>query len=163
MAASLLSRPRLLGLGVLVLAGAAGVVGFLAGRASVPTPPQAELVAHGAGTRAALQTPQRCRPGAFLEADRILGSAVALAQALPRDTPAGARSELDSILYTGLVQARSEVHCVAGVLTHGYDRAYADTLRKAVALAEQRGLSADVAAVGRDVVQALEYNKPIGR
>jgi hypothetical protein len=107
------------------------------------------------------QTAQTCRAGAFLEADRILGSVIAVNLALPEETPLAARAELDSILYTGLQQAKSEVHCVAGVLTHGYDKAYAETVKKAVALAQQRKLSKDVIALGEEVVLALQANQPV--
>jgi hypothetical protein len=107
------------------------------------------------------QTTQPCRAGAFLEADRILGSVIAVNFALPDETPLAARAELDSILYTGLQQAKSEVHCVAGVLTHGYDKAYAETIKKAVALAQQRKLSKDVIALGEEVVVALQANQPV--
>ncbi len=146
-------------------------VGAIVGRVSTAPPAVHVGVKHGmhagahgtpVGARVALQTRVACRPGAFLEADRILGSVVVVARAMPAAAPVGARGELDSILLTALQQARAEVHCVAGVLTHGYDKSYADTMRSAVSLAEQRGLSPDVAALGRDVVRALEANQPMG-
>jgi hypothetical protein len=107
------------------------------------------------------QTTHACRTGAYLEADRILGSVIGASLALPADTPPAVRMELDSILYTGLQQAKSEVHCVAGVLTHGYDRAYAETIEKAVMLARQRELSKDVVALGEDVIAELRANRLI--
>lgn len=113
----------------------------------------------GAAGRRILQTPHACRAGAYLEADRILGSVVGISLALPPDTPPAVYTELDSILYTGLQQARSEVHCVAGVLTHGYDKAYAETIEKAVMLARQRKLSKDVIALGDEVIASLRANR----
>jgi hypothetical protein len=103
-----------------------------------------------------LQTAKPCRTGAFLEADRILGSVINISRLLPANTPEGARAELDSILYTALQQAHSELHCVAGVLTHDFDRAFAETIRRAVALAQQRKLSRDVVALGEEVAMKLE-------
>jgi hypothetical protein len=109
--------------------------------------------------RAIPQTATPCRPGAYLEADRTLNSVVVLHRTLPADTPKNAAGELDSILYTALQQAKSEVHCVAGTLTHGYDKAFADTMRKAVAIAKQRGLSQDVTNIGEEVIAALTANQ----
>jgi hypothetical protein len=111
--------------------------------------------------RAIPQTATPCRPGAYLEADRTLNSVVVLHRTLPADTPKNAAGELDSILYTALQQAKSEVRCVAGTLTHGYDKAFADTVRKAVSVAQQRGLSQDVVKIGEDVVAALTANQPM--
>ncbi|MGL4575699.1 MAG: hypothetical protein ACRCV9_13030 [Burkholderiaceae bacterium] len=111
--------------------------------------------------RAIPQTATACRAGAYLEADRTLNSVVALHRLLPADTPKTATGELDSILYTALQQAKSEVHCVAGALTHGYDKAFADTVRKAVSVAQQRGLSQDVIKIGEDVIAALAANQPM--
>jgi hypothetical protein len=102
------------------------------------------------------QTARSCRMGAFLEADRILGSVVNISRLLPPDTPEGARAELDSILYTALQMARSELHCVNGVLTHGFDRSFAETTRRAVGLAKARNLSKDVVTLGEEVIAQLE-------
>jgi hypothetical protein len=123
--------------------------------------PDAHAVSASSTEPGILQTAHACRAGAYLEADRILGSVVGASLALPADTPPAVRTELDSILYTGLQQAKSEVHCVAGVLTHGYDRAYAETVEKAVTLARQRKLSKDVVALGEDVSASLRANRPM--
>jgi hypothetical protein len=130
-----------------------------AGHGAAMNASTAHSVRTDASERSIPQTAQACRAGAYLEADRILGSVVGASLALPPDTPPAVRTELDSILYTGLQQARSEVHCVAGVLTHGYDRAYAETVEKAVTLARQRKLSKDVVALGEDVIAALRANR----
>ncbi|MFM2398319.1 MAG: hypothetical protein RL341_476 [Pseudomonadota bacterium] len=129
------------------------------------TPDAHAMHAHGHSAKPAArvipQTAAPCRPGAYLEADRTLNSMVVLHRALPASTPKNAAGELDSILYTALQQAKSEVHCVAGTLTHGYDKAFADTVRKAVSLAQQRGLSQDVLKIGEDVIAALTANQPM--
>jgi hypothetical protein len=108
------------------------------------------------------QTAQSCRQGAFMEAEKILGSVVNVDRLLPKETPEVARAELDSILYTALKMARSEMHCVSGVLTNGFDRSFADTARRAVALAKARGLKKDVVLLGEEIVQQLEREtKPL--
>jgi hypothetical protein len=111
--------------------------------------------------RAIPQTAMPCRAGAYLEADRTLNSVIALHRMLPTSTSKNAAGELDSILYTALQQAKSEVHCVAGTLTHGYDKAFSETMRKATAVAQQRGLPPDVIKIGDEVAAALAVNQPM--
>ena len=105
--------------------------------------------------------PAACRSGAFVEASGILGSVAQIADQLPAATPERTRAELDTVLFTALKQARAEVHCVAGGLTLGYDRAYAQTVERATQLARQRGLHADVVALGQETAAALRDNRVI--
>lgn len=104
---------------------------------------------------------QPCRQGAFVQAVAIIASVVEVANALPADTPPRTRAELDTVLFTSFKQADSEAHCVAGVLSHGYDQAYASTVQRGVDLAHARGLGKDVEALGEEVVRVLRANKPV--
>jgi len=103
----------------------------------------------------------RCRSGAFVEASSIINSVVEIAAALPEDTDARTRRELDSVLYTALKQARSEVECVQGGLRHGYQHAYALVIRRGGALALERGLSADIATMAEETAKLLEANEAV--
>jgi hypothetical protein len=103
--------------------------------------------------------PHACRSGAFVEASRIVNSVVEIAQALPANTPERTRAELDTVLYTALKQAKSEVHCVTGGLSYGYERSYAAVISRGIALARSRQLSSDVLDLGDSVVAALLANK----
>jgi len=103
----------------------------------------------------------RCRSGAFVEASSIVNSVVEIAAALPVDTDARTRRELDSVLYTALKQARTEVECVQGGLRHGYEHAYALVIRRGGALATERGLSADIAAMAEETAKLLEANQAV--
>jgi len=105
----------------------------------------------------------RCRSGAFVEASSIINSVVEIAAALPADTDARTRRELDSVLYTALKQARTEVECVQGGLTHGYQHAYALVVRRGAALATERGLSPDIAAMAEETAKLLEANQAVNR
>jgi hypothetical protein len=105
--------------------------------------------------------PAACRSGAFVEASGILGSVAQIADQLPATTTERTRAELDTVLFTALKQARAEVHCVAGGLTHGYDRAYAQTVERATQLARQRGLHADIVALGQETAAVLRGNRVI--
>jgi hypothetical protein len=118
---------------------------------------------HAAPALAAhVQTTQKCRAGAFTEAANIINSVVEIALALPANTPDRTRAELDTVLYTALQQAKTEVHCVIGTLSFGYDQSYAKGIARGVALARSRGLSADVIALGEGVVAVLEKSAPGG-
>jgi hypothetical protein len=109
----------------------------------------------------AVDLPTGCRSGAFVEASGILGSVAQIADTLPAATAERTRAELDTVLFTALKQARAEVHCVAGGLSHGYDRAYAQTIERATRLARQRGLHADVVRTGEEAVAALRANRVV--
>ena len=101
-----------------------------------------------------------CRPGAYMEADRILGSLVLISRKAG-DMGREVQDELDSILYTALQQAGTEVHCVAGKLTHGFDQSLFMTADQATRLAQQRGLSKDVVELGERLTIALSQNEAI--
>jgi hypothetical protein len=103
----------------------------------------------------------KCRAGAFVDASNIVNSVVEIAMALPPNTPDRTRAELDTVLYTALRQANSEVHCVAGALSYGYERSYAGVIRRGVALAQSRRLSADIIELGNKVVATLESNRRV--
>jgi hypothetical protein len=100
-----------------------------------------------------------CRQGAFVEAAGILNSVAEIAHQLPAGTPDRTRAELDTVLYTALRQAHSEVHCVAGGLRFGYDKAYAQTLDRVTDLARQRDLHPDVQRLGQETSAALRENR----
>ena len=102
-----------------------------------------------------------CRQGAFVEAASMINSVVDIALALPSDTKTQTRAVLDTVLTTVIVQARAEVHCVAGALRFGYQRTYADTVRHGVALARARGLPANLLEKGIATALILEQNQPI--
>jgi hypothetical protein len=117
---------------------------------------------HAAPVLAAhVQTAQKCRAGAFVDAANIINSVVEIAMALPANTLDRTLAELDTVLYTALQQAHTETHGVAGTLSFGYDQSYARGVARGVALAKSRGLSADVIALGNSVVAALEQNSAI--
>ncbi len=108
-----------------------------------------------------VQTAHVCRAGAFLEAASIINSTVDIAMALPPNTTERTRAELDTILYTALKQAKSEVHCVSGALNFGYERSFAGVIKRGVALAQSRRLKQEVIEVGMSVVASLETNRRI--
>ena len=149
----------------LMLAASAGWMAGRATQANAATPANAEQSAH-AGMKSPLSAPPlepakaSCRQGAFVEAASIINSVVDIALALPSDTKTQTRAVLDTVLTTVIVQARAEVHCVAGKLRFGYQRTYADTVRHGVSLAKVRGLSADVIQKGNETVEILERNQP---
>jgi hypothetical protein len=108
-----------------------------------------------------VQTAHTCRAGAFVEAASIVNSTVDIAMALPPNTGERTRAELDTILYTALKQAKSEVHCVSGALSFGYERSFAGVIKRGVALAQSRRLKQEVIEAGNSVVAALEANRRI--
>jgi hypothetical protein len=108
-----------------------------------------------------VQTAHACRAGAFVEAASIVNSTVDIAMALPPNTGERTRAELDTILYTALKQAKSEVHCVSGALSFGYDRSFAGVIKRGVALAQSRRLKQEVIDAGNSVVASLEANRRI--
>ncbi|MGL4230613.1 MAG: hypothetical protein ACRDAM_22000 [Casimicrobium sp.] len=108
-----------------------------------------------------IQTANPCRAGAFVEASSIVNSVVEIAMALPPNTPERTRAELDAVLYTALKQAKSEVHCVVGALSFGYERAYAGVIKRGVGLAQSRRLSKDIVDLGNELVSTLEANKHV--
>jgi hypothetical protein len=108
-----------------------------------------------------IQTAHPCRAGAFVEASSIVNSVVEIAMALPPTTSERTRAELDTVLYTALKQAKSEVHCVVGALSFGYDRAYAGVIKRGVGLAQSRRLSKDIVDLGNEIVATLEANKRV--
>jgi hypothetical protein len=107
------------------------------------------------------RTAHTCRAGAFVEAASIVNSTVDIAMALPPNTGERTRAELDTILFTALKQAKSEVHCVSGALSFGYDRSFAGVIKRGVALAQSRRLKQEVIEAGNSVVAALEANRRI--
>lgn len=90
-----------------------------------------------------------------------MNSVVEIAMALPTNTGERTRAELDTVLYTALKQAKSEVHCVVGALSFGYERAYAGVIKRGVALAQSRGLAKEIVDLGNEVVATLEANRRI--
>ena len=104
---------------------------------------------------------QRCRTGAFTEAASIVNSTVEIARGLPTNTPKGIRAELDTVLDTALRQANSEVHCVAGGLQFGYEKSYADVIRRSLDLARVRGLPKSLIETTNLTVKILERNQPV--
>jgi hypothetical protein len=111
----------------------------------------------------------RCRSGAFVEAAAMLNSIMEIAAALPADSPRAAnhdprqariRHEIDVLLYIALKQAHDEVHCVQGVLTHGYDRSFREIIARATTLVRTRGLKRDVIALGQATLQMLDSAAP---
>lgn len=111
---------------------------------------------------AKVQTAHACRSGAFMEAASIINSTVDIAMALPPNTSERTRAELDTILFTALKQAKSEVHCVSGALQFGYERSFAGIIKRGVALAQSRRLNSEVIEAGQSVIAALEANQRIG-
>jgi hypothetical protein len=107
------------------------------------------------------RTAHVCRAGAFVEAASIVNSTVDIAMALPPNTNERTRAELDTILFTALKQAKSEVHCVSGALSFGYERSFAGVIKRGVALAQSRRLKPEVIEAGMSVVAALETNRRI--
>jgi hypothetical protein len=107
------------------------------------------------------QTDSRCRAGAFVEASKLINSLVQMAKDLPPQTPKSVFAELDTMLYTSLEQARAEVHCVAGGLQFGYEKAYAGIMRYGAALARVRGLPKKVVQQAEETARLLEVNKSI--
>jgi hypothetical protein len=103
----------------------------------------------------------KCRQDAFVDASNMINTIVQINKGLPPTTPALVHSDLDSLLYTTLKQAKSEVHCVAGGLTNGYDKSYAISIQRGMKMAEARKLSPDVVAIGQSVVDTLYANKPV--
>jgi hypothetical protein len=147
-------------LALLTLLLAGGLTGWFAARGSPDAPKPISDMNHdaipSATTREAL-----CRQGAFLEASRIINSLTEIAGTLPANASRQTRDELDAILYTALKQARAEVHCVAGKLEYGYEKSFADIVRRGTDLAKMRGLSKDVVELGSITVQILERNERI--
>ncbi len=102
-----------------------------------------------------------CRQGAFVEASNMINTIVQMHNSLAPSTPALVLADLDSLLYTALKQAKSEVHCVAGGLSFGYDKSYALSIQRGIKMAQARKLSPDVVAIGQSVVDVLHANKPV--
>jgi len=96
-----------------------------------------------------------------MDADKILGSVINISQRLPSDAAVGVWLDLDSILYTTVMQAASEVHCVAGGLRHGYEQPLARTLRHAASLARVRKLDTKVAETAERTALITEVNQPV--
>lgn len=102
-----------------------------------------------------------CRVGAFVESSSIINSVIEIAAALPPDTPERTQNELNSVLYTALKQAQSEVHCIQGGLSYGYQESYAAIIERGAQLAQLRGLSPDIAAIGFEVAKTLRANQAV--
>lgn len=140
-----------------------GVIGWQVGTSHQGVAQQSHSLAdsvhahmhHRPDSRAALETAAACRSGAFVEAVAILNSVDEISHKLPASTEERTRAELDTVLFTALKQAHAELPCVAGVLSHGYDRAYAETIDRAVTLARMRELHPDVAQIGVKTVEFL--------
>ena len=144
------------GLAVLGLAFAAA--GGWAARDLIPTPQHAM---HAEALPSGTQATHNCRQGAFVEASETINAVTDVMLNMPASTPKVSRMGLDTVLYTALRQAGSEVHCVAGVLQHGYGRVYADVVRRGAMLARSRGLPKDVVALANRTAEALERNQPV--
>ena len=159
-----LSKERALWVAALVTV--CGASAALSARLRAPAEPDYEArldlmhAHHASALPQGTQAKVACRNGAFVEASSIVGSTVEIMRTLPPQVPTRAREELDSTLYVALKQARAEVHCVAGTLTHGYERSFADTIRHGVETARIRGLGPDVIALGQTTVAILEANVP---
>jgi hypothetical protein len=102
-----------------------------------------------------------CRPGAFVEASNMINTIVQVSTSLPANTKPLIFADLDSLLYTALKQAQSEVHCITGGLTKGYDNSYAQSIERGVQLAQSRGLSNDIVKLGKTVAIKLRENRMI--
>lgn len=163
-----------------VLAALMAGLAFGAGRMSAHTAPRADAggasVVNGGGGPAdthahmhgpASATPVRmapeatvpCRPGAFLEADRIVATLTHALRELPATTPEAAHRAIDVALHTGLMQAHAEVHCVAGLTSQSYGREFAETIRGGVAMARSRAAPPAVLTAGEEAAQALEQGQ----
>jgi hypothetical protein len=101
-----------------------------------------------------------CRQGAFVDASNMINTVVQISSAIPPNTSALVRADLDSLLYTALKQAKSEVHCVAGGLSYGYDKSFALSIERGIKLAQARNLSPDIVLLGQSVIDALTLNRP---
>lgn len=101
------------------------------------------------------ESAQACRTGAFVEASAVLNSTMEITDALAFDAANKIRTQIDNLLYTALKQAHSEVHCVKGVLRHGYHRSFLQIIERATLMAKVRGLNADVVELGEQTAQAL--------
>lgn len=108
-----------------------------------------------------IEVDKPCRQGAFVESSQLINSVALVSKGLPANTPDRTRAELDSMLYTLLKQAKSEVHCVSGALSHGYDKSYAKSIQQGVNLARERQLPADIPLIGERVIQTLHANQKI--
>jgi hypothetical protein len=114
-------------------------------------------------TVTALQASSKCRAGAFMDAEKIIGAIVGASEKLPANTPPGARDHLHAALFVALKQAKDEAHCVAGVLPYGYDRTFINTIRRGMNLAKLRGLNKDFVQIGEDAIVILTAGKPSPR
>ena len=98
-----------------------------------------------------------CRSGAFLDAIRLMNSAMrahdALRQSGNTNTNATsvAQAELGSVLAVAIKQAREEYHCVQGTLALGYDVSYAETVKRAALVAQAMRLSPSVIATALEL------------
>jgi hypothetical protein len=118
---------------------------------------------HSSAAVTALQASSKCRAGAFMDAEKIIGAIVGASEKLPADTPPGARDHLHAALFVALKQAKAEAHCVAGVLPYGYDRTFINTIRRGINLAKLRGLNKDFVQIGEDAIVILQAGKPSAR
>jgi hypothetical protein len=137
----------------------AAAVGMLVGASLPRAAVKADMNHNAEQVRPNSQTSSRCRGGAFVEASKLVNSLVQMAKDLPPQTPKSVYAELDTMLYTVLTQARGEVHCVAGGLQFGYEKAYAGIMRYGAALARARGLPQKVVQQAQETAQLLEANK----
>ena len=103
--------------------------------------------------------PRWCRSGAFVDAIKLMNSAMRAHDALARsnaDAANVAQAELGSVLSVAIKQASEEYHCVRGALTHGYDVSYGETIKRAAVVAQAMRLPPSVFTTARKLVKALE-------
>lgn len=103
--------------------------------------------------------PRWCRSGAFLDAIKLMNSAMRAHDALGRsnaDAANVAQAELGSVLSVAIKQASEEYHCVRGALGHGYDVSYGETIRRAAVVAQAMRLPPSVVATARELASQLE-------
>ncbi len=103
--------------------------------------------------------PRWCRGGAFLDAIKLMNSAMRAHDAIGRsnaDAANVAQVELGSVLSVAIKQASEEYHCVRGALAHAYDVSYGETIKRAAVVAQAMRLPPSVVVTARDLVQALE-------
>jgi hypothetical protein len=106
--------------------------------------------------QSAVEAPRWCRSGAFLDAIKLMNSAMRAHESLAQQNAAVARAELGSILSVAIKQASDEFHCVQGTLTHGYDASYGDAVRRAATTAQAMRLSAEVVNIARELAAHIE-------
>jgi hypothetical protein len=115
--------------------------------------------------QSARAAPRWCRSGAFLDAIKLMNSAMHARDALRQsnanaaDANSVAQAELGSVLAVAIKQASEEYHCVQGALSHGYDVSYGETVKRAAVVAQAMRLPPSIIVTARELVNQLE-NSP---